>query len=133
MDDLNEFARRSLGEHRRRDGTAVRRESPPLFFISAPRTDDGDEPMINAAHNTTQACDLAAIIARGVARYVESLPDFARAGVPQYYGEPVTDEEAQVEFNVSRVTEDRQTRGGDRKSNGHRVRLIKPPKASTTG
>jgi hypothetical protein len=53
---------------------------------------------MDAAHNTTPAGDLAAIIARGV----------ARAGVPLYYGEPVTDEEDQVEFNVSRVTEDRQ-------------------------
>jgi hypothetical protein len=64
--------------------------------------------MTNTVPNQTPAADLAAIIARGVARYVESLPDFARAGVPLYHGEPVTDEEAAVEFNVSRVTEERQ-------------------------
>jgi hypothetical protein len=52
--------------------------------------------------------ELSTIIANGVARYVESLPDFARDGVPQYFDEPVTDAEYQVEFNVSRVTEERQ-------------------------
>jgi hypothetical protein len=64
--------------------------------------------MTNAIPNQMPADILASIIAAGVARYVESLPDFARDGVPLYYGEPVTEEEAQVEFNVSRVTEERQ-------------------------
>jgi hypothetical protein len=64
--------------------------------------------MTNASPNPTPADALRDIIAAGVARYIESLPDFARAGVPLYHGEPVTDEEAQAEFNISRVTEDRQ-------------------------
>ena len=51
---------------------------------------------------------LAALIAAGVARYVESLPDYARPTVPQFFGEPVTDAEYAAEFNVSRVTEERQ-------------------------
>jgi len=64
--------------------------------------------MTTTTPNQTPADILASIIAAGVARYVESLPDFARPGVPHFYGEPVTDEEAAVEFNVSRVTEERQ-------------------------
>jgi len=63
--------------------------------------------MIDATHNTKPADSLAAIVARGVARYQASLPEEWRQP-PQFYGEPVTDEEAAVEFNVSRVTEDRQ-------------------------
>jgi hypothetical protein len=79
----------------------------PSFYFGASNRRDGDEPMIDAAHNTTQDCDLAAIVARGVARYQASLPEDFRQ-TPQFYGEPVTDEEAAVEFNVSRVTEERQ-------------------------
>jgi hypothetical protein len=60
------------------------------------------------ATTITPADALAAIIARGVARYQESLPDYARYEVLLCAGEPVTDEEAQVEVNVSRVTEERQ-------------------------
>jgi len=60
------------------------------------------------ATTMTPADALAAIIARGVARYQESLPDYARYEVLPCAGEPITDEEAQVEFNVSRVTEERQ-------------------------
>ncbi len=52
--------------------------------------------------------ELSAIISAGVARYVESLPDFARPGVPQYFNEPVTDAEYQVELNLSAVDEDTQ-------------------------
>ena len=49
-----------------------------------------------------------AIVAAGVAAYQASLPDFARDTVPQFFAEPLTAEEAQVEFNTSRETEERQ-------------------------
>lgn len=51
--------------------------------------------------------DLATIVSNGIAAYQASLPEDFRQ-TPQFFGEPVTDEEAQVEFNVSRVTEKRQ-------------------------
>lgn len=51
--------------------------------------------------------ELSAIISAGVAAYQNSLPEDFRQP-PQFYGEPVTDEEAAVEFNCSRVTEERQ-------------------------
>src|SRR5262245_54462441 len=64
--------------------------------------------MTNATPNTSPADILAAIIAAGVARYVESLPDYARPTVPQFFAETVTDAEYLVEANVSRVNEERQ-------------------------
>ena len=64
--------------------------------------------MTTTTPNQSPADALAAIIAGGVARYVESLPDYARPTVRQFFSEPVTDAEYQVEFNVSRVDEKRQ-------------------------